>query len=44
MNVSAFNQLLATWPASIVGNMKKHSAREFFEAGDDKKADAPMQF
>ena len=44
MNVSAFNQLLASWPASIVGNIKKHSAREFFEADNDKKADVPMQF
>ena len=44
MNVSAFNQLLVTWPASIVGRIKGHTARDFFAAEEGKKADVAMQF
>jgi LemA protein len=44
MNVSAFNQLLATWPASVVGNMKRHAPKQFFEAEEHKKADVRMEF
>ena len=44
MNVSQFNQLLVSWPASIVGNQKGHTAREFFAADEKKKEDVAMQF
>jgi LemA protein len=44
MNVSAFNQLLVTWPASIVGNVKGHSAKVFFQAAEAKKEDLKMAF
>jgi LemA protein len=44
MNVSAFNQLLASWPASVVGNMKRHTAKQFFEAEERKKSDVKMEF
>jgi LemA protein len=44
MNVSAFNQLLASWPASIVGGMKGHAPKEFFEAEERKKEDVKMEF
>jgi LemA protein len=44
MNVSAFNQLLVSWPASIVGNIKGHVAQVFFQADEEKKADVKMTF
>jgi LemA protein len=44
MNVSSFNQLLASWPASVVGNMKCHTAKQFFEAEERKKSDVKMEF
>jgi LemA protein len=44
MNVSAFNQLLASWPAGIVGGMKGHAPKEFFEAEEKKKEDVKMAF
>jgi LemA protein len=44
MNVSAFNQLLATWPASIVGSQMGHSPKDFFEAEERKKQDVKMDF
>lgn len=44
MNVSAFNQLLVTWPASIVGDARGHSAKVFFQAEDEKKEDLKMAF
>lgn len=44
MNVSSFNQLLVSFPASIVGNIHKHTAREFFEADEKKKEDVVMNF
>jgi LemA protein len=44
MNVSAFNQLLASWPSSVVGNSKGHTAKEFFEAEERKKFDVKMEF
>lgn len=44
MNVSAFNQLLVSWPSSIVGNMNRHTGKDFFAAEDKKKEDVTMQF
>ncbi|WP_302982672.1 LemA family protein [Bilophila wadsworthia] len=44
MNVSAFNQLLVTWPASIVGNARGHVAQVFFQAEEAKKEDLKMTF
>jgi hypothetical protein len=44
MNVSSFNQLLASWPSSVVGNMNRHSAKAFFEAEELKKEDVRMGF
>jgi LemA protein len=44
MNVSSFNQLLVSFPASIVGNIHKHTAKEFFEADEKKKEDVKMEF
>ncbi|NLT15687.1 MAG: LemA family protein [Clostridiales bacterium] len=40
-NVSAFNQLLVTWPCSIIG--KKYTPYSFFEAQDSKRADVSMK-
>ena len=44
MNVSAFNQLLASFPSGIVGRRHNHVAREFFEADERKKEDVKMDF
>lgn len=44
MNVSSFNQLLATWPASIVGNARGHTAKVFFQAEEKSKEDVKMAF
>ena len=44
MNVSSFNQLLVSFPASLVGNMHKHTAKEFFEADEKKKEDVTIAF
>jgi LemA protein len=44
MNVSAFNQLLVSWPASIVGHGMGHANKDFFAAGEGKKQDVKMEF
>jgi LemA protein len=44
MNVSSFNQLLATWPASLVGSSKGYKPKPFFEAEEAKKSDVKMDF
>jgi LemA protein len=44
MNVSSFNQLLVSWPSSVVGNMNRHSPKAFFEAEEQKKEDVRMEF
>jgi LemA protein len=44
LNVSAFNQLLVSWPASIVGGYYRHGMKEFFEAEDMKRQDVQMAF
>jgi LemA protein len=44
MNVSAFNQLLASWPASMVGSGMGCAPKDFFEADERKKQDVKMEF
>lgn len=44
MNVSSFNQLLASWPASIVGNGMQLKPHPFFEAEAKKREDVKMDF
>lgn len=44
MNVSLFNQLLASWPAGVVGRSRGHAPRVFFEAEESKKRDVKMEF
>jgi LemA protein len=44
MNVSTFNQLLVTWPSSIVGKRRGHEKKVFFEADEQKKNDVSMNF
>lgn len=42
-NVSAMNQLLVTFPPSLVGSALKLRPFEFFEADEDSRADVSMQ-
>jgi LemA protein len=44
MNVSAFNQLLASWPAGAVGRGRGHAPKDFFAADENKKQDVKMDF
>ena len=44
MNVSSFNQLLVSFPSSVVGSMKGHTQKEFFATEEQKKADVNMAF
>ena len=44
MNVSVFNQLLVSWPASIVGSYMHHKPRDFFEMDESKRQDVKMDF
>ena len=41
-NVSAFNQMLVTFPASIIANAKKLTKEPFFEAEAGKKEDVKI--
>ena len=41
-NVSAFNQYLVSFPASIIGSMKGLSKKEFLEASEEQKEDVKM--
>lgn len=43
-NVSAFNQMLVTFPSNIVAKNIGAERAEFFEAEDAKKADVKMNF
>lgn len=43
-NVSSFNQMLVTFPNSVVGNYMKLVKAEFFKAEQDKKADVKINF
>ena len=44
MNVSRFNQLLASWPFSIVGNGRGYAPAEFFVADPIRRGDVKMEF
>lgn len=44
MNVSQFNQMLVTWPDSIVGHIHGHKNQDFFKAEKDKKQDVAIHF
>ena len=41
-NVSSFNQMIVTFPTSIVAGMKGLGKKDFFEAEDAKKEDVKM--
>ena len=43
-NVSGFNQLLVTFPSSVVANGRGLTKRDFFEAEEAKKSDVKMEF
>ena len=43
-NVSSFNQLIVTFPTSIVANSKKLTKKDFFETEEIKKQDVEMKF
>jgi LemA protein len=42
MNVSSFNQAIVIFPSSIIAGMAKHTAKEFFEIEEQKRADVKM--
>jgi len=42
MNVSAFNQAIVQFPASIIANSAKYTAQQFFEAEEQKKNDVKI--
>ena len=44
MNVSQFNQLLMSWPMSIVGRRRGYDPMDFFEAEAHKRQDVKMRF
>lgn len=43
-NISSFNQMIVTFPTSIVAGMKGLTKKEFFEADEAKKEDVKMEF
>ena len=43
-NVSVYNQMLVTFPSSIVANSRGLKRRDFFEAEEAKRADVKMEF
>ena len=43
-NVSSFNQLLVTFPSSVVAGARGLTKRDFFEAEPAKRADVKMDF
>ncbi len=44
MNVSAYNQAIAVFPASIIAGMQKLIPRDFFAAEEHKRGDVAMNF
>ena len=42
-NVSIFNQMLVTFPTSVIANSKKLSKKAFFEAEETKKEDVKIE-
>lgn len=43
-NVSTFNQMLVTFPSSVIANARHLTRRDFFEAEEAKKQDVKMEF
>ena len=43
-NISSFNQMIVSFPTSIVAGMKNLTKKEFFEAEELKKEDVKMEF
>ena len=43
-NVSSFNQMIVTFPTSVVAVMKKLVKKDFFEAEETKKQDVKIEF
>lgn len=43
-NVSVFNQLLVTFPSSVIAGMRGLTRRDFFEAEPQKRDDVKMEF
>ena len=43
-NVSSFNQMIVTFPTSIIANMKALTKKDFFEATEEEKKDVKMEF
>lgn len=43
-NVSVYNQLIVTFPNSIVASTKRMTKKDFFEADDLKKEDVKVEF
>ena len=43
-NVSLFNQMLVTFPSSLVAGARNLTKRDFFEAEEAKRADVKMEF
>ena len=43
-NISTFNQMIVTFPTSIVAGMKGLTKKDFFEAEEVKKEDVKMEF
>lgn len=42
-NVSIYNQMLVTFPISIIANNKKMTKKDFFEADENKKEDVKIK-
>lgn len=43
-NVSSFNQMIVTFPTSIIANMKALTKKDFFEATEEEKKDVKIEF
>lgn len=43
-NISSYNQMIVTFPTSIIAGMKKMTKRDFFEAEEAKKEDVEIKF
>lgn len=43
-NISSFNQMIVTFPTSVVAGMKNLVKKEFFEAEETKKEDVKIEF
>lgn len=43
-NVSTFNQMIVTFPTSIIANSKGLTKKDFFEVEENKKQDVEIKF